>query len=122
MRALQSDDNNSELMGNGEVHHEDGASILAVAGDCDSIPDRKSDEVLAATAILCVYEFSDAPGLAWNRHLSRTKSLLDIAQRQMASVEKESRPSAPQIAFSRARRAIFWSFARQDYLSGCEYL
>ncbi|KKY16479.1 putative c6 zinc finger domain containing protein [Diplodia seriata] len=39
-----------------------------------------SDELLAATAILCVYEFLDASGPEWSRHLSGAKSLIDIAK------------------------------------------
>ncbi|KAI9707378.1 MAG: hypothetical protein M1836_000339 [Candelina mexicana] len=39
-----------------------------------------SDELLAATAILCVYEFLDASSAAWSRHLNGAKSLLDIAE------------------------------------------
>ncbi|OAX85178.1 hypothetical protein ACJ72_00445 [Emergomyces africanus] len=82
-----------------------------------------SDEVLAATAILSVYEFHDATGPAWNRHLSGVKSLLDIAEVGMMPVEQRASPggSSPSIAkrlgLSKARKAAFWNFARQDYLS-----
>lgn len=86
-----------------------------------------SDEVLAATAILSVYEFLDATGPAWNRHLSGVKSLLDIAEVGMMPLEQERSPGNGMIprktkpGLSRARRATFWNFARQDYLSACEY-
>ncbi|KAF3484046.1 uncharacterized protein GIQ15_03370 [Arthroderma uncinatum] len=83
----------------------------------------QSDEVLAATAILSVYEFLDATGPAWDRHLSGVKSLLDIANVGMISLDIQD-PSgnlaalAPKRAgLSKARKAIFWNFARQDYLS-----
>lgn len=116
MKTLQGDDHASELMSDGVTYHEDQRTGLQ---DQHSLPSAKSDEVLAATAILCVYEFLDASGPAWNRHLSGTKSLLDVAQKKMTSAEDPWSPR-PQLTFSPARRAIFWNFARQDYLFGCE--
>lgn len=88
-----------------------------------------SDEVLAATAILSVYEFLDAAGPAWNRHLSGVKSLLDVAEVGMMPLEQRPSPgensyqtSTPKkSSLSKARRATFWNFARQDYLAACEY-
>ncbi|KAI1948687.1 hypothetical protein LOZ12_005481 [Ophidiomyces ophidiicola] len=84
----------------------------------------QSDEVLTATAILSVYEFLDATGLAWNRHLSGVKSLLDISEIGMMSQEQRMSldgasffSRARPASFSRARKATFWNFARQDYLS-----
>ncbi|KAH8423628.1 Zn(II)2Cys6 transcription factor domain-containing protein [Aspergillus melleus] len=82
-----------------------------------------SDEILAATAILSVYELLDATGPAWSRHLSGVKSLLDVAEVGMMPLEQ--RPSPGETAFpppkrpglSRARKATFWNFARQDYLA-----
>lgn len=85
-----------------------------------------SDEVLAATAILCVYEFLDATGPAWNRHLSGVKSLLDIAEVGMMPIEQRVSPQGTPLfspkkpGLSKARRATFWNFARQDYLSACK--
>ncbi|EAW11944.1 uncharacterized protein ACLA_007030 [Aspergillus clavatus NRRL 1] len=82
-----------------------------------------SDEVLAATAILSIYEFLDATGTAWNRHLSGVKSLLDVAEVGMMPLEQHPSPGdgAPKppkkFGLSRARRATFWNFARQDYLA-----
>ncbi|KAJ5134293.1 Transcription activator AMTR1 [Penicillium atrosanguineum] len=49
-----------------------------------------SDEVLAATAILSIYEFLDATGPAWNRHLSGVKSLLDVAEVGIMPMEQNS--------------------------------
>jgi hypothetical protein len=85
-----------------------------------------SDEVLAATAILSVYEFLDAAGPAWNRHLSGVKSLLDIAEVGMMPIEQRPSPgdgsyqTPKKSGLSKARRATFWNFARQDYLAACE--
>ncbi|OJJ47037.1 hypothetical protein ASPZODRAFT_15721 [Penicilliopsis zonata CBS 506.65] len=74
-----------------------------------------SDEVLAATAILSVYEFLDATGPAWSRHLSGVKSLLDVAEVGMMPLEQ--RASTKKSGLSKARKATFWNFARQDYLA-----
>jgi hypothetical protein len=71
-----------------------------------------ADETLAAAAILCVYEFLDYTSTAWARHLSGTKSLFDLAD----SHPMLSRRNPP----SRARKAIFWNFARQDFLAACK--
>ncbi|KAH1423923.1 hypothetical protein KXX32_007156 [Aspergillus fumigatus] len=82
-----------------------------------------SDEVLAATAILSIYEFLDATGTAWNRHLSGVKSLLDVAEVGMLPLEQHPSPGDGSLqpprkfGLSRARRATFWNFARQDYLA-----
>lgn len=87
-----------------------------------------SDEILAATAILSVYEFLDATGPAWNRHLSGVKSLLDVAEVGMMPLEQLTSPGdqsyQPQkkSGLSKARKATFWNFARQDYLAACEFL
>ncbi|KAI9839133.1 MAG: hypothetical protein M1819_003126 [Sarea resinae] len=78
----------------------------------------RSDELLAATAILCVYEFLDASGAAWSRHLNGTKSLLDIAEVGMMPVYSNGLISQRQrLHPSKARRATFWNFARQDFLA-----
>ncbi|KAH8700798.1 hypothetical protein BGW36DRAFT_425604 [Talaromyces proteolyticus] len=84
-----------------------------------------SDEVLAATAILSVYEFLDATGSAWNRHLSGVKSLLDIAEVGMMPLEQEKSPGGSAIPRKGPERSLrtatFWNFARQDYLAACKY-
>ena len=89
--------------------------------------EKQSDNVLAATAILSVYEFLDASGAAWSRHLNGTKSLLDIAQTKLISVEVPAAPGCFQSLHelkkpSAARKAIFWNFARQDCLAACTSL
>ena len=80
------------------------------------------DEVVAATAILCVYEFVSATGAAWSRHLNGTKSLLDIAEGSMMPLDMPAFDSFPsqRRTPSKARRATFWNFARQDYVAACE--
>lgn len=79
-----------------------------------------SDELLAATAILCVYEFLDASGPEWSRHLSGAKSLIDIAKDSMMPLQLPSPGVALQaqgVKLSKARKATFWNVARQDMLS-----
>ncbi|KAK6585410.1 hypothetical protein PZA11_002137 [Diplocarpon coronariae] len=79
-----------------------------------------TDETLAATAILCVYEFLDNANSAWSRHLSGTKSLFDLAEKEgMMPVQSPGSPGAvsERMRPSRARRATFWNFARQDFLA-----
>ncbi|KAI4251388.1 MAG: hypothetical protein LQ352_004876 [Teloschistes flavicans] len=79
----------------------------------------RSDDLLAATAILCEYESLDASTAAWARHLSGTKTLLDVIEVGMMpldlvlSPEVFTTPSRSRKP-SQARRAIFWNFARQD--------
>lgn len=85
-----------------------------------------SDELLAATAILCVYEFLDASGSAWSRHLNGTKSLLDIAQVRIMQIELPTVSGSFRLLQglrkpSKARKAIFWNFARQDCLAACKH-
>lgn len=80
-----------------------------------------SDEVLAATAILSIYEFLDATDPAWNRHLSGVKSLLDVAEVGMTPLEQLPFQLPKKSGLSKARKATFWNFARQDYLAACKY-
>jgi hypothetical protein len=82
-----------------------------------------ADETLAAAAILCVYEFLDNANSAWARHLSGTKSLFDLAEKEgMMPVQSPTSPGAmsQRITPSRARKATFWNFARQDFLAACK--
>jgi hypothetical protein len=101
------------------------------------LPDTDSDELVAATAILCVYEFLDASGPEWSRHLDGAKSLFEVAKESMVplSLEPEPLSLANQIRErlaghttepgatvrrrepSKGRTAVFWNFARQDMLS-----
>lgn len=80
---------------------------------------NSADETLAATAILCVYEFLDNANNAWSRHLNGTKSLFDLAEKEgMMPVQTSGRAGALQrIKPSVARKATFWNFARQDFLA-----
>ncbi|KAL8939308.1 MAG: hypothetical protein Q9216_003426 [Gyalolechia sp. 2 TL-2023] len=72
-----------------------------------------SDDLLAATAILCEYESLDASNAAWAHHLSGTKSLLDVVEVGMVPMDSSGTPFQRQ-RLSQARKATFWNFARQD--------
>lgn len=80
-----------------------------------------SDEMAAATAILCDYELLDNAGEDWIRHLDGTRSLLDrksffdLVEGSMMPLHSAELMPRPRI--SRARQATFWNFARQDVLS-----
>ena len=62
------------------IQDSDEASFSSPKAIEGSLSATTPEELLAATAILCVYEFLDASGAAWSGHLSGTKSLLDIAE------------------------------------------
>jgi hypothetical protein len=85
-----------------------------------------TDELLAASAILCVYEFLDASVPEWAKHLNGAKSLLVIAQERMMPLQMPSPSSMIASAnlgsISKARRATFWNIARQDMLAACKFL
>ena len=78
----------------------------------------RSDDVLAATAILCEYESLDASTAAWTRHLSGTKTLLDVVEVGVMPLDTTMTPEAFAVPRktkpSQARKATFWNFARQD--------
>lgn len=83
-----------------------------------------TDEVLAASAILCVYEFLDTSVSEWAKHLSGAKSLLVLAQDRMTPLQVptpgSSVSSASSSFVSKAHRAAFWNIARQDMLAACK--
>jgi hypothetical protein len=115
-----------------DTAEEEAASIAQDA----PLPKTDSDELVAATAILCVYEFLDASGPEWSRHLDGAKSLFEVAKESMVPLSREPEPMnlANQIRErlaghtteptatvrrepSKGRTAVFWNFARQDMLS-----
>lgn len=106
------------------------------------LPTTDSDELVAATAILCVYEFLDASGPEWSRHLDGAKTLFEITKDKMivpltlppspvsiaqqvtqrlasqsGSGEDQQQQQRPIRGLSQGRSAVFWNFARQDMLS-----
>ncbi|OAL47739.1 hypothetical protein IQ07DRAFT_126963 [Pyrenochaeta sp. DS3sAY3a] len=71
---------------------------------------HRSEEALAAIAILCVYELLDAPGPEWSAHLSA----LPLLETAPAQILDTLTPQPPPRGLS--KRSIFWNFVRQDYL------
>lgn len=92
---------------------------------CSAQSTARSDDVLAATAILCEYESLDASTAAWTRHLSGTKTLLDIVEVGMMPLDNTIAPEISRPSYTRkpsqARKAIFWNFARQDLFAAFLY-
>ncbi|KAF1838721.1 hypothetical protein BDW02DRAFT_585557 [Decorospora gaudefroyi] len=80
-----------------------------------------TDEILAASAILCVYEFLDTSVSEWAKHLNGAKSLLVLSQERVVPWQLPTStlmmPSASFNFSSKARRATFWNIARQDMLA-----
>lgn len=85
-----------------------------------SHPQSKSsnDQTLAAAAILCVYEFLDNTSEGWSRHLSGTKSLFDLADKEeLMPLELQNQSPLTPNAFTRSqrlrpskgRKATFWN-------------
>lgn len=100
------------------------------------LPTTDSDELVAATAILCVYEFLDSSDTEWSRHLDGAKTLFDIAKDRMlppplppspVSIARQvtqrlsDQPGTDQPVrlrrLSPERRSVFWNYARQDLMS-----
>lgn len=93
---------------------------LRVSGNTSFI--SSTDELLAASAILCVYEFLDTSVSEWAKHLNGAKSLLALAQDRVAPAQMPTPCSTMSSSFnfiSKARRATFWNIARQDMLAAC---
>jgi hypothetical protein len=84
-----------------------------------------AEELLAATAILCFYEFLDTSVSDWEKHLNGAKSLLVLSQEKVRPLQllapKSPMPSASSNFASKARRVAFWNIARQDMLAACKY-
>lgn len=95
------------------------------------LPTTDSDELVAAIAILCVYEFFDVSEREWGRHLDGAKSLFDIANDRMADLTRPQSPidaaeqitrplltlEPPRSGLGKGLRAVFWCFVRQDMLA-----
>jgi len=85
-----------------------------------------SDELIATTAILCVFEFLDASGTEWSRHLDGAKSLFDIAKDGTMPLSNTASDYSPMLttrptSSTKGRRAVFWNICRQEMLNACEF-
>jgi hypothetical protein len=96
-------------------HYDRALGSLKKAIDLGTYNDSPSDkeEMLAAVAILCLYELMDAPGTAWKAHLSALPLFNDTS----ASMPAQSSVIIPKTAI---KGPIFWSLARQDLLCACK--
>ncbi|OWY49375.1 c6 zinc finger-like protein [Alternaria alternata] len=81
----------------------------------------RTDELLTASAIICVYESLDTSVQDWSKHLAGARSLLANPQQHVMPCQGPTPPSSvPSASFSftsKARRATFWNIARQDMLA-----
>lgn len=96
----------------------------ALMNETNALPRPDSDELIATTAILCVYEFLDDSGQEWSKHLDGAKSLFDIAKDSAMYVTALSSGQdmpLPVARSSKGRRAVFWNICRQDMLSACKW-
>jgi hypothetical protein len=96
-------------------HYDQALGHLKTAIDLETYHDSPSDkeEMLAAVAILCLYELMDAPGTSWRAHLSALPLFNDTS----ASMPAHSSVVIPRTAI---KGPIFWSLARQDLLCACK--
>lgn len=74
-----------------------------------------STELLAAIAILCMYEILETIGSDWGIHLSAIP-LLGTRSTEMSHYTSDS-----AIPTRMSDRSIFWNFVRQDLLFACEF-
>ncbi|KAF5249490.1 hypothetical protein FANTH_5183 [Fusarium anthophilum] len=92
-------------------HYDEAVHHLKNAVDLCTYEKNLSDkeDMLAAVAILCIYELMDAPGTAWRAHLS--------ALPLFNPTEDTSHPASPVVIPRTAIQGpILWSLARQDLL------
>ncbi|KLO82620.1 uncharacterized protein LW93_9824 [Fusarium fujikuroi] len=92
-------------------HYDEAIHHLKSAVDLCTYENNLSDkeDMLAAVAILCIYELMDAPGTAWRAHLS--------ALPLFNPAEDASHPASPVVIPRTAIQGpILWSLARQDLL------
>ncbi|RSL78416.1 hypothetical protein CEP51_008227 [Fusarium floridanum] len=93
-------------------HYGEAINHLKNAVDLRAYENDLSDkeDMLAAVAILCIYELMDAPDTAWRAHL-KALPLFDPKSDPFAA------PSSPVVIPRTAIQGpIFWSLARQDLL------
>ncbi|CAG7922011.1 unnamed protein product [Penicillium olsonii] len=92
-------------------NYDQALGFLKTAINLGAYNDSPSDkeEMLAAVAILCLYELMDAPGTAWKAHLSALPLFNDTS----AAMPAQSSVIIPKTAI---KGPIFWSLARQDLL------
>lgn len=105
---------------NGELVHPAKRRRTSSNASCKS----STDELLAASAILCFYEFLDTSMSEGIKHLRGAKSLLVHSQERMLPLRMQS-PGSPlstsSVSFiSKARRSTFWNIARQDMYAACK--
>ncbi|KAF2995326.1 hypothetical protein E8E13_000894 [Curvularia kusanoi] len=85
--------------------------------------DLSTEDVLLASALLCVYESLDATLPEWSKHLSGVMSLLGLQNRhhnslRLSDADIITSPTNSYLA-SDAQKVTFWIMVRQDMLAAC---
>jgi hypothetical protein len=132
LHAVKNDTNAASDASDCELRQQNGA--VSYAFDCQAPKRRRTssnanfvsnpDDLLAASAILCIYEFLDSSIPEWAGHLNGAKSLLVLTQERMRPMQMPS-PGSPMSSatsnfMTKARRATFWNIARQDMFASCK--
>lgn len=106
--------------------HRDNATIVGQENNQGAAANELialSDELLPGLLIQSMAEFHDSCGLPWShcQYLDGTKLLLDLAEMSLApteeAVEANLLKSRQLLESSRTRKALFWAFACQDFLT-----
>jgi hypothetical protein len=133
LQAVKNDTNAAPDASDCELRQQNGAPGYAFEGQAPKRRRTSSnanlvpnpDDLLAASAMLCVYELLDSSIPEWAGHLNGAKSLLVLTQERMKPLQMPS-PGSPvsSVAYNfmtKARRATFWNIARQDMFASCKY-
>ncbi|KAL3480779.1 hypothetical protein BJX99DRAFT_204587 [Aspergillus californicus] len=72
---------------------------------------KKAENLLATSTILTMYKLLDEPGESWQSYLTGVKPLFNQLLGIIANVDE------PNSRFSPGITAVFWNFARVDYLA-----
>ena len=101
-----------------------GKKLLAMQSVSDEANgDLSIEDLLLASALLCVYESLDATLPEWSKHLSGVRSLLGLQHRRHDSLQLSDAnimtSPADSYLVSGAQKATFWIMVRQDMLAAC---
>lgn len=129
LQALKQDSSPAPDVSDSELQRHNGNTAIYCVGKsprkCRDLSNAtfasSTDELLAASAILCVYEFLDTSVSEWAQHLNGAKSLLFLSKERVTmfsvSAPRSSISTIGTSFVSKARRATFWNIARQDMLA-----
>jgi hypothetical protein len=127
LHAVKNETNAASDASDCELRQQNGA--VSYAFECQAPKRRRTPsnanfvsnpgDLLAASAILCIYEFLDSSIPEWAGYLGGAKSLLVLIQERMKPMQMLM-SSATSNFITKARRATFWNIARQDMFTSCK--